>query len=198
MGAPNTAPFEIIAAPFTLWLAPVGTAFPVIDAAPAGSWVKVGTNGDLNYDEEGVTVEHGQKIDLHRGLGSTGPLKAFRPEEMLVISMKLIDLSLEQYALALNHNAVTTDAAGVGDAGDKTIPLLRGLTVTRKALLVRGPSPYGDNFFMQYSVPIVVITSSPKPVFAKNKAAGLELEFTALQDVTNGFGLLEAQTAAAS
>ncbi len=27
-------PYEIIGAPFTLWLAPTGTAFPLIDAAP--------------------------------------------------------------------------------------------------------------------------------------------------------------------
>src|SRR5687768_5399736 len=142
----NTAPFEIIAAPATIWLAPTGTAYPNIDAAPAGTWVKVGTTGDLNYDEEGVSILHGQALEYFRSLGSTGPRKAFRSEEELVIALTLVDVSLEQYALALNHNTVTADAPGAGDAGDKIIGLSRGLTVTRKALLVRGPSPYGDDF----------------------------------------------------
>ena len=33
----------MIAAPYTVWVAPVGTAFPLPSEAPGVSWTKVGT-----------------------------------------------------------------------------------------------------------------------------------------------------------
>ena len=57
-----STPYEVVAQPFTLWVAPVGTAFPDVDTAPDGSWTKVGTSGDLNYTEDGVTVTHSQSV----------------------------------------------------------------------------------------------------------------------------------------
>lgn len=176
-------PYEIIAAPFTLWWAPVGTAFPLIDAAPAVDWIKVGTSGDRSETEEGVTVSHSQTFNMPRSAGSTGPLKAFRTEEDLVISLTVMDLSLEQYALALNGGEVATTAAGVGTAGFKTLKLYRGVEVATMALLVRGSvSAYGDGWNSQYEIPVCFQSGSPEPVFTKGDPAGLALEFTALED----------------
>lgn len=199
----NSAPFEIIAAPFTLYLAPVGTAFPAVDVAPGGAWVKVGTSGDRNYTEDGVTVQHSQTIEQFRAAGSTGPIKAFRTEEALLISMVLADVSLEQYALALNHNAITTTAAGAGVPGTKKAGLSRGAFVAQRALLVRGVSPYGDAMDMQYEVPKAFQSGSPEAVYRKGEPAALALEFTALEDpgaasTAERFGRLVAQTAPAS
>lgn len=199
----NAKPYEIIAAPYTLWIAPVGTAFPAIDATPAGAWTKVGTSGDLNYTEDGVTVQHSQSVELWRSLGSPGPRKAFRTEEELRISLTLADVSLEQYALALNHNTVTTVAPGSGVAGKKTIGLSRGLDVPQRALLVRGnaASPYGETWNAQYEVPIAVQAAEPEVVFTKGEPASLALEWVALEDpqaasVAERFGRLVAQNAA--
>lgn len=161
---PNTVPYEVIAAPFTLWVAPVGTAFPLIDVAPAVAWVKVGSSGNLNYDDAaGVTVEHSQKIVPWRASGDSGARKTFRTEEDLKIKLKLMDITLEQYALALNHNPVTDVAAGVGVAGYRKIGLSRGFTVATRALLIRGSvSPYGpDDWNSQYEVPIAAQTGNP-------------------------------------
>lgn len=196
----NTAPFEIIAAPYELWIAAVGTAFPDVDAAPAAGWTKVGTLGKRNYDEEGVTVQHSETIETFTPAGATGPVKAFRTAEGLVISLTLADLSLEQYAHALNQNAITDVAAGAGTAGTKTIGLTRGLDVARRALLLRGESPYGDAMAMQYEVPIAFQSGSPEPSFRKGEPAMLALEFTALEDPgaateAQRFGRLKAQTA---
>ncbi len=197
-------PYELIAQPFTLWIAPVGTSFPAIDAAPPGPWTKVGTSGDLNYTEDGVTVQHSQSVELWRSLGSPGPRKAFRTEEELRISFTLADLTLEQYALALNYNAVTTSAPGSGVAGKKTIGLSRGLDVPQRALLLRGTgaSPYSDAWNAQYEVPVAVQVSEPEVVFQKGEPAGLMLEWVALEDpnaasVLERFGRLIAQNAAA-
>lgn len=197
----SSAPYEVIAQPFTLWVAPVGTAFPLINGDPAAAWTKVGTSGDLNYTEDGVTITHSQSVELWRSLGSSGPRKAFRGEEEFRIAMVLADLTLEQYAMALNYNTVTTTPAGVGTAGYKSLGLSRGLDVPQRALLVRGSgSPYGTGWNMQYEVPIAVQASEPEVVFMKTEPAGLALEFVALEDpaateLTERFGRLIAQHA---
>lgn len=176
-------PFEIMAAPFTAYLAPVGTAFPLIDSAPAVDWIKVGTSGDRSMNEDGVTVAHSQATNAVRTAGSTGPVKAFRTEEDLVVSFTLLDISLEQYSLALNGNAVATTAAGVGAAGFKALKLYRGVQVQTYALLLRGvASAYGDGWSAQYEIPVCFQSGNPEPVFTKGEPAGLALEFTALED----------------
>lgn len=176
-------PYEIIAAPFTLWWAPTGTAFPLIDAAPAVAWIKVGTSGDRSESEEGVTVAHGQEFNQVRTAGATGPVKAFRTEESLVVSLTLLDITLEQYRLSLNGNAVATTAAGVGTAGFRALNLYKGVDVAAMALLVRGEvSGYGDGWRSQYEIPVCFQSGSPEPVFTKGEPAGLALEFTALED----------------
>lgn len=196
MSTYNDAPLEIIAAPFTVWRAPVGTAFPVVDAAPSGSWTKVGTNGAINYAESGVTVKKTQSLAFWRGVGAAAPIKAFRDQEGLEINFTLMDLTLEQYSAALNGNTVTTQAAGSGAAGYKTIPLESGLLVAQYALLVRGVSAHFDGVG-QYEVPIVVQSGEPETVFVKNDPAGLALTFQGLRHASLGLGLLRMQTAAA-
>src|SRR5690349_11911612 len=114
MGNPNAAPFEIIAAPFEAWVAPVGTAFPAVDADPGVGWTKVGTHGADSYDESGVTVTPEETLAFIRSAGSTGAKKAVRTEENLTIGFVLQDLTLEQVQLALNGNAITATNAGAG------------------------------------------------------------------------------------
>lgn len=200
----NTAPYEIIASPFTVYRAPVGTAFPDVDEAPGVSWTKIGTSGDLNYTEDGVTVQHEQEMQTFRSLGSTGPRKAFRVSERQVVGFTLADLKLEQYLNALNGNTVTTTAAGVGTPGTKDIGLSRGISVTEYALLVRADvSPEGDAFAMQYEIPRCVEIGSPEVVFRKGEPAALALQFEALEDTNAStaaerFGRLVIQTADAN
>lgn len=176
-------PYEIIASPFTLYKAPVGTAFPLIDAAPAVDWVKIGVSGDRSMNEDGVTVAHSQTVNTVRTAGSTGPVKAFRPEEDMVVSLTLLDLTLEAYSIAMNGNAVTATAAGVGTAGSKALKLHRGVQVETFALLIRGvASAYGDGWNAQYQLPVCFQSGNPEPVFTKGEPAGLALEFTCLED----------------
>lgn len=195
------APFEIIAAPFTAYYAPLATAFPLIDAAPGAGWVKIGTSGDESMDEEGVTVQHSQEINKIRSLGSTVPIKAFRTAEDLIIAFTLWDVSQEFYRLGLNSNEVTTVAAGVGAAGTKTVQFYQGEQVATMALLLRAEvSPYGDGMNMQYEVPYCYMSGNPEPQYRKGEPAGYALEFTALRDPNAAtkalsFGRLVAQHA---
>jgi hypothetical protein len=199
----STKPYEIIAQPYELWVAPLGSSFPNVGNDPTSPWALIGTSGNLNYDDDGVTISHEQKIETWRSLGSTGPRKAFRTEEDMSISVKLVDVSLEQYRRALNDNAVTTTAAATQTAGSKKIGMSRGLEVKQFALLVRGRNAsaygYGNS---QYEVPVAIQTGKPKPKAMKGKPMTLDLEYTVLEDLNavsedERFGRLVVQVSSA-
>ncbi len=201
---PNTAPLEIIAAPFDVYRAVVGTAFPLVSASPAVAWTKIGSSGSLNYDDsEGVSIAHEQEFNEFRALGDAGVRKMFRTKEALRIKLKLYDITLEQYKAALNDNTITSTSASTGVPGQKKIGLSRGFTVATMALLIRGNvSPYGtsSSWNMQYEVPIAVQIGSPEIIYKKSDPVGLALEWMALVDSTASsvderFGRLVEQTA---
>lgn len=196
-------PYEIITSPFSAWVAPSGTAFPLLGAAPAAGWTLLGTNDTRSQDEDGVTLTHEQTVNEIRAAGSTGPLKAARTEEGLVIAFNLMDLTLEAYSYALNGNEVTETAPGAGTAGTVEIGLSRGFLVREFALMLRGPSAYDEALLAQYEVPRAYESASPAPQFTKGTAALLGLEFRALEDLDatveeERFGRLIMQNAPAA
>ncbi len=175
-------PYEIIASPFTVWLAAVGTAFPDVGEAPSASWTKIGTSGDRSITEDGVTISHPQTIEMIRTAGSTAPVKAFRTEEDLLLSFTLFDMRLEMYKYLLNGNTLTDVAAVSGVGGYRHVPMLRGLDVTQYAMLLRGPSAYGADMYLDYQVPRVVNVGEPEIVGKKGEPQGLMFEFQAVED----------------
>jgi hypothetical protein len=180
------SPYEIIGAPLTLWVAPVGTEFPLISAAPGAGWTKIGTNGDRSYEAGGVTVMHAKTFSKVRPAGASGPVKAFLDEEDLMFRVSLLDVTLEQYANALNGNTVTTTAAGVGTQGFKKVGMSEDVGRTREyALLARGLSPYNEALAMQYCVPRCFQSGAPEVVYRKGGGgAALALQYEALEDLT--------------
>lgn len=178
----NEEPFEIIAAPFEAWLAPVGTAWPDLDAVPGSDWVKLGTSGDKSMSEDGVSIAGSQSLSYIRTLGGTLPRKAFRAEEGMVVTFTILDMKLEQLRNAFNGNAVTDTAAGDSTPGYRSLNLERGQSVTQKALLLRGPSPYMADGNMDFRLPRVVHEGEPEIVFKKDEPAGVLLQFQALDD----------------
>lgn len=193
---------EIIASPLTIWIAPIGTSFPAIDEEPEAPWIKLGSNGDASYAEGGVTVQHSRQSETSRPAGpATAPTHSFTASDDLRISVELLDLTLEQYAVAMGMNAVTSVPAAPGQPGYRvmglSLPARRNNTL---ALLARGPSPYVDWLNAQYEVPRCAEVGSPRLVFRRGSAAGLALEFMALADLAAAneeeiFGRLVAQTA---
>lgn len=195
-------PLEILAAPYTVWLAPTGEAFPTVTTAPGANWVRLGSSGDENYGDDGVSVQHTQSVEIWRGQ-NVAPVKAFRTEEGLLVGFTLVDISAAQYARILDRATVTTTAAGAGIPGTDEFPLSRGDVVATWALLARGLSPGGDAFVAQYEVPVVFQQGEPNPVYQKGEPAGLDCEFMALADpaastTRERFGRFVIQTAAAS
>jgi len=174
----NTAPFEVIAGPVELWIGAPGATFPALGAVPdENDWTHVGNRGARNYDEEGVTIAHPQTITEWFGLGGTGPLKAFRGREGMTVNVKLADLTLETYSVALNSNPVTTDS------GRRSLGLSRGSAVTEYSLLIRGNSPYGNELVRQYNIPRAYHAGSPEVTSTKDTPCILDLSFSCLEDL---------------
>lgn len=185
-----SAPFEIVAAPFTAWLAPAGTKAPKLtekESEFAMPWVKVGTSGDLDYSEGGVTVTHSQTIATFLGAGSTVPRKAWRTDESMEVAFELADVSPKQYALILDDQTITTVAGVTGTGehiGEESFSLYRGIQVYAYALVLRGPSSVEENLPSQYYVPACYQAANPAPKYAlKGGPAMLALQFSQLMQV---------------
>jgi hypothetical protein len=196
-------PFEIVCAPYTVWTAPVGTAFPTVDEDPTPptppstpGWVTWGTSGDKNYTDDGVAISHGETVNTFTPAGGTMPRKAWRTDETLTISFTIADLSPEQYAMALDNAAITTVAATGSVAGTKSFELMRGVEVGMAACLVRGISPVDETLTAQYKIPAVYQSGTPAPTFSKQNPAELAIELTAFELTPGTIGTLEMQTAA--
>lgn len=196
--ANNVTPYEIIAGPAKVYLAPVGTAFPAVDALEAAfnvAWIPLG------HTDGGVKVMHGQTIVPLRTDQVTAPVKAVRSEEDLEISFSIVELTLENYATVLNQGV-----AGVTDnGGNKEINLYRGGSgIETFALLARGDqlSPYGP-YNLQYEVPSVYQSAPPEVEYTKDAKALLGCTFTAIAagafvdgaEDSDIFGVLRAGTA---
>jgi hypothetical protein len=201
----NNAPFNIIMAVGDIYLSPVGTAFPLVNAAPAGPWALLGTAGSLDYDDAGVSVAGTQTITGFTGSASTVMRKVSRTEESLEVTLTLMDMSLEYLRRAFNSAAITTVASSTGIPGSKSIPIYQGADVATFAALIRSYTPYsGDtSAFMQIELPNAYNSSGFQAVFVKGQAVGYSLTLTALLDpanptTANRLGNIRAYTAAAS
>jgi len=185
---------EIINGPLALWWAPVGEAFPDIDAAPAGNWVVIGTSGADNYTEDGVALAFDKSFEVFRGLGNTYPLKSFITETDAFVRVAVADMSLAQVRLAFNQNAITVDA---GPPSIEHISLDVGTELNEMALLVRGtsksPQLAGGN--LQFELNRVVETGSHEMTFVKGDAAAVDMEFRILLDDAGAVGRIVVEEA---
>ena len=171
-------PYEIVIAPADVYIAPVGESFPAVTASPpGGNWTLIGTIGNENYGEDGVTISYEETVEDHRGLGSTGILKSGRTEESLLVNFMLHDLTLEEVTRALNFRSVATET------NDKVLDLYQGHEVAYRALLVRSVSAYQDSANAQYELPRVRSAGTPEVIYRKGEAAGLAMAFRVLHDL---------------
>jgi hypothetical protein len=178
MPALNTAPLEVMSSPFALYYAAVGTTFPLVNAVPDSSdWELVGSNGDLNADREpGVVIGLPQSVNSWRSHGDLGTRKRFPTEMDLMIKMRLVDMTVEQMALVLNFNTITTPVAGT-----KRIGLSRSFTIPTRALVLRfDMSPYMESGQSQFCIYMAQMISSPEIKNAQGVPMGYDLEFSAL------------------
>lgn len=189
-------PREIVVGPLTAYLAAAVEAEDDVDGTPSGNWALLGTSGDENYSEDGITVTHSQSLRYTRAAGATGPLKVNRQTEDLTIGLSLMDLSAAQYTKVLNNTTKSTDTSPNIDY----IGLRRGPDVTVLSGIFKGTglSPSGD-FPIQLYIPRMVQSADPAPQFSKGADAMLAVVFTALEYQSAGtdeerFGRYVVQT----
>lgn len=174
------APHEIVAAPLTVYLADIGTAFPNVDVAPAGDWEILGTEGDRNYDEEGVTVSHAEEVLDFKPAGSTMPVKRFRTGETLEIKLNLADVSPDMYAKVMNDAAVTIGG------NDKSFSLFRGDQVNSFAILARGMSGVDNDLNAQFEIPKAFVSVNGEVKWNKGSVAVLPISILAVVHALDG------------
>ncbi|MCP5004698.1 MAG: hypothetical protein GY941_12285 [Planctomycetes bacterium] len=178
---------EILNGCFDVWMAPEGEAYPDISDAPAGNWAKIGSNGNRHYTEEGVRLELSQDMEEHSGAGGTEVLKISRVLERAKIQFELFDLSSAEIIKALNLTTTTQDtAAGSGTGGHQAFSLLRGLTVTQVAILVRGENKSTDLVTenIQIEIPSAAQIASLEMIHNKSDKAGVAFDLQAIANYT--------------
>ena len=178
---------EIVIGPLTAHL----KAFAANEQAPditaaLTTWKQLGLNGAVHYEDDGVTVALSQSIEKIRGAASTAPIKVYRTEEDVTISLTLRDMRLEMLQYALQGagllSPAPTNASGLN--------LFRGVNVPTAAILLRGIglSPYpvqsgGSQYALQFFAPAGYMSAdSIEMMFGKNNPAETPFEFTVLYD----------------
>lgn len=188
----NWAPFEILAGPADVYVGALGATFPDLDEDP--------TEKEFTYigqTEGGVTVRHTQTVTPLTSDQHTGNVKAVRTEEGLEIEFSIVELTLENYSIALNSTKVTSESGAEVKPDRKKLAFHQGIHVDLRTLVVRGRSPYG-NYPAQYQVPVAYQSESPEVSFVKDDKSVLACVWNALEDLEaeqgEQFGLLVAGT----
>jgi len=192
----TNTPYGQLVGTCKLYVAPlsagVAEAEDAVNVTPSGNWVELGeTDGDQSVQRTGALTYFSDN-------DHTGNRKAVRPEEGMIISATLVNLTLEQraYVLSMAQSDITTAA---GPPAIKSMPNKRGFIPTVYSLILKGTvdSPYGA-LPAQYYIPMGVFDGEPTEVRAKDGRPGLEFAFTALEDTAQSsgeeFGIMTAQT----
>ena len=167
------APLEIMVGPAEVWVAPPGTEFPKIDAAPTGNWSLIGTLGSQNYGENGVIIRFSRTTNSIRVAGATTPRKHIITETGFQVEFTVIDATPEQLALGfgLDPDDIDEVAAGVGTAGEQSFGLPDDPVPFARAVLVRVPqSPLMEGGNTQIEIPMANQVGNAEGSFAKADA----------------------------
>lgn len=181
MAAPN----EIIVGPAEIYVAPVGTSFPAVNAAPAAPWMLVGTAGSRNYAESGVVLRRPVTINQIRMLGSTAPRKQVISETSFEIEFNVADLSPEM--MMLGYGGLPQDVATAG--AQQKIILPTDPVPNAFAVLVRveGQSPLLDGGNCQWEIYNAIQAGTGEGTFSKTEAFAQGHMWQAFEDSQGNF-----------
>jgi hypothetical protein len=196
-------PDEILAGPVGVWVAPTGTVFPLVNVAPAASWVVLGSQEALHTDEDGVTIESSVETEDFVPLGSIDAVKSWITGQDLRVRFNLADLRLETLSHAFGGpptaagNVIDVPAAS-GAAGYRHLSLTRTGIPTQVAMLVRAlQSPYDDDptWAMQWELNRVAQIAAVPLQWVKGVPVKAAFEYRVYRDAA-GVGRIVAQDAA--
>jgi hypothetical protein len=167
--------YQILTGVGRLYVAPVGLAFPLVNAVPGAGWT------DLGETLDGVKLSKGQKVNVARTDQRTGGVKAMRDEESVELSTKLAEGTVENLAKLLGQTMGTVPAAA-GVPGQKYVYLHSGAEVTEYAFLFRGSSPDGP-WNEQYELPRGYFDDAVEIEYARATQSTFSAKFVALEDL---------------
>lgn len=178
---------EVLAAPYAVYIAPGGTAFPAVDddeSAFDAAWVLLGTNGTKNYVDSGVVLTLNETVTDFTGAGGTRPMNAWRTAEGGTVAFSLADMSTDMLAHILDEATVTTVAGAAGVPGSKSFSADRGVQTYKYAVLLRGLSPEGtveDALNAQWQITRAYQSGNQALTYTKGTPTELPVEFTILE-----------------
>ena len=180
---------RLVAGPATVYVAATGTAKPVVEAAPPNAWSVFALK---QYGDE-LDISFPQSLTAERVFGETAPIKHFRSEEDVTVSLQVKNLDVNVLSYALNRNAVTVTAAGTSQVGRLTMDLERGQTVNTHALLIRYVSAFDKEWASQIWLPQVVVENEITLPFRRAEATMYTVVFKAEHHDSLGVGSIEMQ-----
>jgi hypothetical protein len=172
------APHEVVATPLTIYLAAIDTAFPDVADDPSlfdAAWQLLGKEGDANYDDSGVSVDHSETVVDFTPAGRTMPSKRFRTTETFELALNLVDLSPETYAKVMNDAELTSTGTS------QSFSLYRGDQVNSFAVLARGMSTVDNTLSLQYVFSKAFVSVSGKVEWTKGKPSMLPVTILAIR-----------------
>lgn len=193
-------PYEIIYAPAEVYAAPVGEAFPAVNATPAGNWALIGTEGSKNYDEAGVVIRSPVAMAAFRSLGGTLKRKVSITERDFAVEFTVVDINPEEmaYALGVDPGDIVDTPAGGGQAGQQAITIPSSPIPLQQALLVRcDQSPFGDAMKHQWEIYAANQVGSGEGTYSKSTPFGQRHQWEAIEN-SSGFVVLRIMDAAVS
>lgn len=174
-------PNQLVIGDLDLYLAPEGEAQPTdAGTTPAGNWALLATAGAEDYGEEGVRVVVDQTINDFFTLGATGPQKASRSRENLMVSMILLDMLPAQVSLAWNANAVT-DAGDFDWMGTRRGPTIQTRGVWLTSLNAGGTISPAGAFNLAWYVPKACQVANFEIVYNKDTLNQVRCEWRAYE-----------------
>jgi hypothetical protein len=183
----------------TVWVAPVGTAFPLVSDVPAAAWFRIGTDGDKSYSEDGITVRRTVSVTEIGALGTTLKRKAVISEAGWDVEFSVQDMAPAHVLLALGglETDVTTVAAASSIPGTDTIVVPTSPVPIRKAVMVRiNGSPAGPEFVTQFEIQDAMQAGGGEATLSKNGAMMFQHLWKALEPASGDPVRIVYQTAA--
>lgn len=191
---------EINLGPAEVYIAPVGEAFPAVNATPAGNWVLIGTQGSRNYTEDGVIVRRPVEHERIGALGTTLTRKVGITSAGFEVEFAVMDMNPEELLAAMGGETtdITDTAAGAGTAGHQSFPVPTDPVPVERAMLVRwNRSPFAaTGFKSQIEIKVATQVGQMEGTFSKSQPFAPRHQWIALEPDSGDAVVFRQQDAA--
>lgn len=163
MASPPKDVANVLVGIANMWISPPGTAAPADTLAFNEAWLSPWYHP--GYSDKGLTLMFDRKEKRHQVEEVSNPVIITTESSAMKVQFGFAEATLENLLYAIGGGTITTQAAGTGIIGKKTLKLSEGLQVVQ--LGFEGKNPQG--FFRRVVIPRVVSTGKLKTEFDRSK-----------------------------